>query len=114
MLLCCSLRTRSIHRIGQTRPVVVKRFIIKGSVEERILANRRSLAADRPVNTVKTQSDGVGMTPEELELSESAKKQRHRSSLNNDAGNIDASSSQRLKLLEALFGCSATARVFKA
>mmetsp|Transcript_18969 Transcript_18969/g.31454 ORF Transcript_18969/g.31454 Transcript_18969/m.31454 type:complete len:109 (-) Transcript_18969:190-516(-) len=35
-------------RIGQTRPVVVKRFIMAKTVEERIVAVRRTLSNDKP------------------------------------------------------------------
>ena len=86
---------------------------MKDSVEERILGNRRSLAADRP--NVSTQIDGAGILAEEQTLLQRAPK---RARLGNDSANgeneFDASSSQRLKLLEALFGCSSTARVTKA
>lgn len=37
-----------IHRIGQTRPVTVKRFVIENTAEERLLGVRRALAIDRP------------------------------------------------------------------
>lgn len=36
-----------IHRIGQTRPVTVKRFVIENTAEES-LGVRRALAIDRP------------------------------------------------------------------
>ena len=53
-----------IHRIGQTRAEFVKRLIIKDSIEERILGNRRSLAADRPTGSSQLDDsllDDVGM-----------------------------------------------------
>jgi len=100
-----------IHRIGQTRPVIVKRFIIKDSVEERILSNRRSLAADHP--NLSTVIDGVGIMVDELEPRQT--KRPRLDSTNYDNGSeANASFCQRFILLEALFGCSSTARVFKA
>ena len=35
-----------IHRIGQLRPVTVKRFVLAGTIEERILRVRRKLGVD--------------------------------------------------------------------
>jgi DNA repair protein RAD5 len=53
-----------IHRIGQCRPVTVKRFVIKGTVEERILTSRRSLVSDRPVvSTTLDVTSGKACTP---------------------------------------------------
>jgi hypothetical protein len=90
-----------IHRIGQTRPVIVKRFIIKDSVEERILSSRRALVADRP--EVSTAIDGTAM---EESLARPAKRARH-----DDEGDMEGRRFQRLEMLESLFGCSATVRV---
>ncbi|KAL7531410.1 hypothetical protein ACHAXR_004022, partial [Thalassiosira sp. AJA248-18] len=95
-----------IHRIGQTRPVFVKRLIIKDSIEERILENRRSLAADRP--TASTQLDGAGLLEEE-DCEQPKKRGRHE-----DENDMGEKKFQRLRQLEALFGCSATVKVAKA
>jgi len=46
-----------VHRIGQTRPVIVKRFIVDKTVEERILALQ---------SRKKFLASSLGMTPEEL------------------------------------------------
>ena len=93
-----------IHRIGQTRPVIVKRFIMEGSVEQRVLENRRSLAADRP--TASTLLDGAGDLEEEEKLnSSSQRRERHI-----DENGMGETSFQRLKQLEALFGCEATVK----
>lgn len=96
-----------IHRIGQTRPVFVKRFIIKGSVEERILSSRRSLAADRP--GASTQLDGTGLMEEEENLlGKSKKRSRHE-----DENDLGEKRFQRLRQLEVVFGCSSTEKVAK-
>lgn len=96
-----------IHRIGQTRPVFVKRLIIKDSIEERILENRRSLAADRP--SASTQLDGTAGLMEEDDFSQSKKRGRHE-----DESSMVEQKFQRLRQLEALFGCSGTVKVAKA
>jgi len=96
-----------IHRIGQTRPVFVKRLIIKDSIEERILSTRRSLAADRP--TTSTQLDGAGLMEED---DVSAKKQNKRAR-HEDENDMGEKKFQRLRQLEALYGCSATVKVTK-
>lgn len=93
-----------IHRIGQTRPVIVKRFIMENSVEQRVLENRRSLAADRP--TASTLLDGAGDLEEEEKLNSSSQtRERHI-----DENGMGETSFQRLKQLEALFGCEATVK----
>ena len=103
-------RSLRIHRIGQTRPVIVKRLIIKDSIEERIIENRRSLAADRPA--ASTQLDGTGLLEEEestFDKKQSKKRARHE-----DEQDMGEKTFQRLRQLEALFGCSATVKVAKA
>lgn len=86
---------------------------MKGTVEERILSNRRALAADRGPNA-STEIDGVGLIVDELQLQQKSKKKRR---LNNDAdkeNDFNAIPGQRVKFLEELYGCSSTVRVFKA
>ena len=98
-----------IHRIGQTRPVTVKRFIMKDSVEERVLQNRRALAADRPNTSVLL--DGSGDLEEEEKLADGNQTQtRERHA---DENGMGEKSFQRLRHLEALFGCEATVKVTK-
>jgi len=94
-----------IHRIGQTRAVTVKRFIMKDSVEQRVLENRRSLAADRPTTSVLL--DGSCDLEEEEKCSQT--RERH-----NDENGMGEKSFQRLRQLEALFGCEATVKVTRA
>jgi SNF2 family DNA or RNA helicase len=86
-----------IHRIGQTRPVFVKRLIIKGTIEERILETRRSLAADRPTAT-STHLDGTGL----LDVTDTEKGRLRLE----DEGDMGEQTFQRLHRLESLFGCS--------
>ena len=96
-----------IHRIGQTRPVTVKRFILEGSVEQRVLENRRSLAADRAGTALL---DGSGDLEEEEKLNNIIQtRERH-----TDENGMGETSFQRLRQLEALFGCEATVKVTKA
>ncbi|KAL7550676.1 hypothetical protein ACHAWF_013896 [Thalassiosira exigua] len=98
-----------LHRIGQTRPVIVKRLIIKDSIEERILENRRSLAADRP--TASTLIDGTGSMEEDAVYNQNEKKRDR--NLQEDQSNMGDQTFQRLQHLEALFGCSATIKAVK-
>ena len=47
--MLCDYREQAIdriHRIGQLRPVTVKRFVMQGTVEERIIGVRRQLGVD--------------------------------------------------------------------
>ena len=84
----------------------VKRLIIKDSIEERIIETRRSLAADRP--TASTQLDGTCLMEEEDGIEQSKKRKRR-----DDENGMGEKTFQRLRQLEALFGCSATVRVTK-
>lgn len=100
-----------IHRIGQQRPVIVKRFIIKDSIEERIIKNRRALAADRP--DISTQLDGAGIMESEDKMlcNEGSARNQNRQE---DTNEMESKAFQRLQQLEALYGCSPLARVVKA
>ena len=107
----------SMYRIGQTRPVTVKRFIIKDSIEERILSTRRcGPSTDRPQDLPRI--DGADTIADERSLPE------HYDDINDidDDDNDDSerqpqqSPSKRARRtldlqgqLEALFGYSTTA-----
>lgn len=43
---------------GQTRPVLVKRFVMQDTVEERLAAVRRTLQVDKPVAVAGTAVSG--------------------------------------------------------
>jgi hypothetical protein len=80
---------------------------MKNSIEERILSNRRALAADCP--GASTHLDGAGMMEEEEKLcNRPNKRARHE-----DEDEMESKTFQRLQKLEALFGCSASVRVAK-
>ena len=87
-----------VHRIGQTPPVFVKRFVMKDSVEESILSSRRSLAANRPPTL--TPLDGTGLIEEEQNILGVSKKKRSR---HEDENDLDEQRFQRLELLEDIF-----------
>jgi len=87
-----------IHRIGQTRPVTVKRFVMQDTVEERLLGVRRSLGVDRP--SAGTQICGASVLADE---EKTAKKADNRSSTNDELD--DAKRQLRVETLEKLFGC---------
>jgi len=91
-----------LHRIGQTRPVIVKRLIMKDTIEERILENRRSLAADK--TTTSTLVDGTAMLEEDGNTYKEDKKKRGRGR-EEDESDIGEEKFRRLQHLEALFGC---------
>ena len=75
---------------------------MKNSIEERILSNRRALAADCP--GASTHLDGAGMMEEEEKLcNRPNKRARHE-----DEDEMESKTFQRLQKLEALFGCSAS------
>jgi len=80
-----------IHRIGQTRPVTVKRFVMQDTVEERLLGVRRSLGVDRP--SAGTQICGASVLADE-----------ERTVLKSDKLD-DAKRQMRVEMLEKLFGC---------
>lgn len=108
-----------IHRIGQLKPVTVKRLVIEDTVEERLLGVRRSLAVDQTPNETGTQLCGARvMDAEESAAKPRAKPKprRGRNYASDDAEEAgedeDRRRKQRLEMLEKLFGCS-TATVHK-
>ena len=96
-----------IHRIGQTRPVIVKRFVIEGTVEQRILSARRHLGVD----LVGTCLDGSGIMADEEKLMATRPAKRTRF---DDEEGLAGRCFQRLQMLEILFGCSAVKNFVKA
>ena len=87
-----------IHRIGQTRPVTVKRFVMRDTVEERLLGVRRSLGVDRPATG--TQVCGASILADEERTAEKADKRG-----GSKDGLDDAKRQMRVEMLEKLFGC---------
>lgn len=85
-----------IHRLGQTRPVTVRRFVMKNTVEERLLGVRRSLGVDRAAGT---QICGASVLAHEEERP--AKRARK-----SEDDLEDSKRQQRIQMLETLFGCS--------
>ena len=84
-----------IHRIGQCRPVLVKRFVIEDTVEERLLNIRRALLADRP-----SGSSGISETSL-LDNEEATYLRKHKV---NKKERDEAADKQRLDMLENLLG----------
>jgi SNF2 family DNA or RNA helicase len=81
-----------IHRIGQLNPVTVKRLVIEGTVEERLLGARRSMAVDG------SALDGDG---------EETQRPAKRARTSDDTDTLDNGQRQRrVELLEELFGCT--------
>lgn len=91
-----------IHRIGQARPVTVKRFVMQDTVEERLLGVRRSLNVDRP--SAGTQICGASvLADEEKQVASTAKR---RATGNGSEDLDDAKRQMRVEMMEKLFGCS--------
>lgn len=86
----------------------MKRLVIKDSIEERILAHRRSLAADRP--TASTQLDGTGILEEEGEFGLKNRKRVRQE----DETELGEKTFQRLFQMESLFGYSGKRSLFLA
>jgi SNF2 family DNA or RNA helicase len=93
-----------IHRIGQLRPVTVKRFVMQGTVEERLLSVRRSLGVDR--TSAGTQICGANILADEEQAAKRAT-QRARSSGAASTEELDSAKRQRVEILEILFDCKA-------
>lgn len=88
-----------IHRIGQTRPVTVKRFVIEDTVEERLLGVRRALAVDRP-------SEGTQVCGDSAFDDDERPSKRARRAEEQEAYDENAQRQQRVESLAILFGCS--------
>jgi SNF2 family DNA or RNA helicase len=98
-----------VHRIGQTRSVIVKRFVLKGTVEERILSTRRKMVTDLS-SAVGTNVDGLASEcAMDALMHRPAKRAR-----TEDEENIGNRKFERLQMLESLFGFGAQQKVIKA
>ena len=114
-----------IHRIGQLRPVTVKRFVMKGTVEERIIGVRRSLGVDRDAASA-TVADSSLMGDDDdpiggAQRRSAAQGQTVDSSMEGSVEGMmeNERRQQRVANLAAIFGCSrerdvAAKRVAKA
>lgn len=90
-----------IHRIGQTKPVIVKRLVVEGSVEDRLLSVRRSLAVDQPDAEAGTQLCGARVLDAEAADAAAPRRDGEDSALDDE----DGKNQKRMELLEALFDC---------
>ena len=110
----CSFLPKSyqVHRIGQTRPVVVKRFIMAKSVEERIVAVRRTLSNDKPGTAV---CDSSLMTDVDPQKKPAAKRARTDGG-NDDDGKDEAQydGNAQLERLATIFNTTLVPSVYKA
>ena len=113
-----------IHRIGQTRPVTIKRFVMQGTIEERIIATRRQLGVDRLTGGGAAVADESLMTvdgPEQLKQQQKKKKKKKRRQTEEEVEAARAAAEaeaaerawysnvrqeQRIRELAAHFGCS--------
>jgi DNA repair protein RAD5 len=87
-----------IHRIGQLNPVTVKRLVIEGTIEERLLGARRSLAVDR--SSTGTICGAIALDDEETKRP--AKRARTEDTLD------DSTLQQRVEMFEKLLGYTST------
>lgn len=96
-----------IHRIGQHRAVKVIRFIMQGTIEERILLARRNLVTDKHQSAEATSAaiDGFAMVEGEEHIAEMAANGGKRNRLE-DEETMGDREFQRLQMLELLFGAS--------
>lgn len=86
----------------------MKRFIIEGTVEERLLGVRRTLAVDKQTKT-GTQLCGARAMDVENNASNprsKPKKGGKKADDEEDVGDEDRRRHQRFEMLEKLFGCS--------
>ena len=111
-----------IHRIGQLRPVTVKRFVVQGTVEERIIGVRRQLGVDHAAAAAAAAVADTSLMEQDTRQ---AKKRRSggsgataaapaeaagndgwaTSSAGTDVGAEDERRMQRVKALAEIFGC---------
>jgi SNF2 family DNA or RNA helicase len=91
-----------IHRIGQVNPVTVKRLVIEGTVEERLLGVRRSLAADDGSTGTICGASAL----DDDETKRPAKRARTTETQDDGIRLDDGNRQRRVEMLEELFGCT--------
>lgn len=98
-----------VHRIGQSRPVVVKRFVMAKTVEERVIAFRRNLSSDKPTT-------GTGVCDSAL-MTDDAKRPAKRARIGTEVEGNDedkTSGTDRLHRLASILNTTLVPSVFKA
>lgn len=105
--------THQVHRIGQTRPVIVKRFIMAKTVEERIFAVRRNLSNDKPTTGTAVCDSSL------MNDADPQKKPAKRARTDDGAGLLDEDESQyngnsQLERLATIFNTTLVPSIHKA
>jgi len=100
-----------VHRIGQSRPVVVKRFVMAKTVEERIIAVRRNLSNDKP-------TAGTGVCDSTLMTDDSKRPAKRPRTTDDeevaDTSNGETNGNDHLERMAYFFNTTLVPSVFKA